>query len=70
MKVVIEFEITGTAFEDDLGGQLYDFGAQITSKILAQMARDPSVVCDALEVDDKLIDLNGNTVGTIKVEET
>lgn len=60
MKVQINFEVHEHETEYLL--------RQCLRKIGAQLKRDPATACDALEADDVLKDLNGNTVGTVKVE--
>ncbi len=54
------------AFEDD-PTELRKILGTCYEKVLNQLAREPGCVCTALEVDDKLLDSNGNTVGTIKL---
>ena len=65
MKVVVMFETDSAAFEELFPeiGQLF---AQAQRKLARQLMRIPSL-CDAPEADDVLLDLNGNTVGSVKI---
>lgn len=69
MKVKIEVEIDceNAAFDPDPLPEIHRLLVQLPWKVRAILAR-PDAVCDAPEADDKLIDLNGNTVGSFKVE--
>lgn len=64
-KVTIEIELENAAFEDDLEGELTRILSVCTRKVLRQSRRSPDTVCTAAESDDVLLDINGNTVGTI-----
>lgn len=80
MKIVIQFNTDGDAFigDDDWDADLVDTFynevgnvlEQAREKIMRQRHRAEGCVCDALEADDKLLDSNGNTVGTVRLEET
>lgn len=77
MKVIIEFECDNDAFvgdddwEQDLIDTFYtEVGnvlEQAREKIVEQRRREDGCVCTALESADKLLDSNGNTVGTVRV---
>lgn len=70
MKVTITFE-TGTAawVDEGFGWQLRHVLEQVEGKVMRQLTREPGCVCDAPEADDKVIDSNGNTIGSVKVED-
>lgn len=68
MKVIIEFETDNAAFADDIHGEIEQILEQAGTKVLMQMGRNHYV--DAEGPSDKLIDTNGNTVGTVELEET
>ncbi len=71
MKVTIEISCDGAAFRDSdlaMSGELSLVLSRVPAKVRNIMARDPGVLCDAPEVDDVIIDSNGNTVGSIKVD--
>jgi hypothetical protein len=66
VKVRIEFDMDNAAFEDDLNGALQFIFAQAHRKIHEQLERKEAL-CKAPEAADKLLDLNGNTVGSIEL---
>ena len=67
MHIKIELDTDNDAFKH---GQLYHELRRLfescLGKIKRQRRRAPAL-CDAPEVDDKLLDINGNTVGTLTV---
>ncbi len=71
MKVTIEFDCSNAAFSgEDFSDDLFleevsHILAQADWKIRSQFYRPPASVCTAPESADKLIDSNGNTVGTV-----
>lgn len=69
MRVVITVNCDSAAFSrcDDPSVELSRILAGCVKKFRAQLEREPGCICDAPEADDKLLDLNGNTVGSIKV---
>jgi len=67
MRVLIEIDCRNSAF-DHLEDELARILSLCSAKIARQLERDPGCVCEAPEADDKLLDSNGNTVGTIRVE--
>lgn len=69
MKVVIEIEMTNSAFDDGYGGlkELHRLLELAVQKVGQQLGR-PMSICDAPEAADKLLDFNGNTVGSVVVE--
>lgn len=67
MKIKIEINCNGTALHDDLAGELDRILGTATSKVVAQLERSGRCICEALESTDKLLDINGNTVGTVEV---
>ena len=69
MKVRIEFDTDNAAFEDGFGYELAKVLGQASDKVIRQMSRCDGCVCDAPERDDVLLDSNGNTVGTVRIEQ-
>jgi hypothetical protein len=68
MKAIIEFSMDGAAFEDDFETAVRMIMVQAKMKILRQHSDDrSSVVCTTPEAVHKLLDINGNTVGSVKV---
>lgn len=65
MLVKIEFSTDNAAFEE--ASEIHFVLAQIAKKVQAQAARSEDCICTAAEADDKLLDHNGNTVGSIVV---
>ena len=70
MKVVIEFECENASFEDDFEDAVQHALSQACNKILAQHERTPATVCNTPEALDKLLDINGNTIGKVRLQET
>lgn len=73
MKIKIEFDCDNAAFESGpytrqlAMEEVYAVLKQAMEKIVVQLGR-PHSVCDAPEAADKLLDSNGNTVGSVIVE--
>lgn len=67
MRVIIEINCYSAAFEDDPIPELRSILGTVPLKVVKQLSR-PASLCDADESADKLMDVNGNTVGTVKVE--
>lgn len=68
MKAIIEIELGNAAFEDDLYGELQRILGTVPRKVYKQLSRAGGCLCTAAEADDLLKDVNGNTVGTVRVE--
>ena len=69
MRVTIEFEANGAAFEGVLAlGSLAYVLKQAHRKVLEQCDRPHATVCDAPEEADKLRDSHGNVIGSVRVE--
>jgi len=68
MKVTITFDTDNAAWEDDPTGELHDVLEQAYAKVLEQINTPAATVCTAPEAMHKLLDINGNTVGSILVE--
>jgi hypothetical protein len=66
MKVIIEIECDNAAFEDDFYKEFKRILRAVPEKVAAQAHRKHSI-CNAPEIADVLIDINGNTVGSVKV---
>lgn len=66
MRIKIEFNTDSAAFEDFYAELTYTL-QQANSKVLQQLARQPATQCRAPESADKLLDSNGNTVGSVEV---
>jgi len=67
MKLTIEIEMDNDAFADEPETELARVLRTCTDKFQRQLARANYCLCDAPEVDDKLLDVNGNTVGRIRL---
>jgi hypothetical protein len=70
MKIRIEIDCGNAALQDDDGVdevELHRILCTVPPKVNKQLERDDECVCDAPEVADKLMDINGNTVGTLEV---
>ena len=68
MKLTIEIEMGNAAFQDDPTLELSRIMETVAGKISRQLQREDGCICVALEIDDKLLDRNGNTVGFVKLE--
>jgi len=68
MKILIEIDCNDAALHDNLTDELARILNTIPQKIWNQLERDGRCICEALESDDKLLDINGNTVGRIAIE--
>ena len=68
MRVTISFDTDNAAFEDDFDAELTRVLRHLPRKIRAQMGRAPGCLCVTPEADDKIIDSNGNTIGSVCVE--
>lgn len=67
MKIKIEINCDDAALHDDLEGELPRILNTIPQKIRDQLERSGRCICEAPESVDKLLDINGNAVGTVKV---
>jgi hypothetical protein len=67
MKIKIEINCDDAALHDNLEVELPRILTTALGKVYAQLERDGRCICEALESDDKLLDINGNTVGTVRV---
>jgi hypothetical protein len=67
MKILIEINCDDAALHDNLHGELARIMYGIPDKVCAQLERSGRCICEALESSDKLIDINGNTVGTVRL---
>lgn len=63
MRLDITINMDNAAFEDD-PGELLRILQTIPAKVEEQKARG-ACLCDAPEAGDKLLDINGNTVGHV-----
>lgn len=68
MKVTIEIEMKGTAFEGQPFDELSRIIRTAERKARRQSARSDECICDTPEADDKLYDINGNSVGFVRLE--
>jgi len=66
VKIYIEIECDGAAFEDRLSAEVAYLLGGVVGKIDRMLKRKPCL-CEALESDDLIKDSNGNTVGRVKV---
>lgn len=67
MKIIIEINCEDAALHDDFETEFPRLLNTIPQKIYNQLERDGRCICEALESDDKLLDINGNTVGRLRV---
>lgn len=67
MKIKIEINCDDDALHTDLEEELGRILNTIPGKICEQLERDGRCVCEALESTDKLLDINGNTVGIVRL---
>ena len=65
-KVVIEIDCQGSAFEGDPIHEISRILARVPGKVVEQWER-PDAISDAPESADKLLDINGSTVGKLTV---
>lgn len=63
MKAIIEIEMDNAAFEDDLHGELQRILGTVPRKVYGQLS-----CAGGTRKADLLKDVNGNTVGTVRVE--
>lgn len=68
MKIIIEIEMDNDAFAEYPEIELRSVLNTIPSKFNRIRMRSADCICAALEADDKLLDINGNTVGRITLE--
>lgn len=66
MKIRVEIECVNSIFEDDFHREVKRICRSIPGKVMKQLER-PQCICDAPEVSDKLMDINGNTVGSVRL---
>lgn len=70
MKLTIEISMDNAAFEGPLGPtEVSRILGKALSKVEGHMMTDTDCTCDAAEIDDKLFDINGNTVGRVRLEQ-
>lgn len=67
MRILIEIDCNGSALHSDIIGELGRILSTVPGKIEQQLERDGRCICFAKEAADKLIDINGNTVGTLEI---
>jgi hypothetical protein len=67
MKIAIDLTVIHAALHDDFPGELTRLLSTVPAKIARQLERSGRCICEALESDDKLLDINGNTVGHIRM---
>lgn len=67
MDILIKINCDDDALHSNLKGELKRILSTVPDKICSQLERDGRCVCEALESTDKLLDINGNTVGTVQV---
>ena len=65
MRLIITIDYRGAALEDAPTEELRRLLSTVPAKVEAQLARAPGCVCTTPESVDKLLDSNGNTVGTV-----
>jgi hypothetical protein len=67
MKITIEINCDDAALHDDFEIEFPRLLNTIPQKIYNQLERSGRCICEALESSDKLLDSNGNTVGTVRL---
>lgn len=67
MKILIEVDCDNAELHDNLYQELSRILKSVPCKIYNQLERDGRCICTALEADDKLLDINGNTVGIVRL---
>jgi len=67
MNIEIKINCDDDALHSNFKRELRRILNTIPDKICEQLERDGRCVCEALESADKLLDINGNTVGVVKV---
>jgi len=67
MRIKIYLECDNDAFSGNPLPEITRILETVPGKIRKQMARKPSA-CNAPESSDKLMDINGNTVGRLNVD--
>jgi hypothetical protein len=67
MKILIEIECDNDAFSPSPYRELHRILSTVPRKVYEQLTR-PNCACDAPESCDKLKDINGNSIGFLKVE--
>jgi hypothetical protein len=65
MKVIIEIVLDSDALQ--YVGELSRILTTVEGKVTVQRGRSSTCLCDAPEVSDKLLDTNGNTVGSVRL---
>lgn len=68
MKLTIELEMDNAAFDENPTLELSRIMETVAVKVSRQLQREDGCICVALEIDDKLLDANGNTVGFVRLE--
>ena len=63
----IEINCDGSALHDDIIGELERILGTVPAKIEQQLERSGRCICEAKEATDLLLDINGNTVGTVEI---
>jgi hypothetical protein len=72
LKIKIEIDTDNASFEDDFYGQLRNLMEQAYEKVIVQISRnnDHEGFVDlglTLDASDKLLDVNGNSVGIVRI---
>ena len=68
MKILIELETDNACFEEDFQFSLEHVLGQVHDKVAQQRRRSARTICTSPESADKLLDINGNTVGSVLVK--
>ena len=67
MKIQIEIDCGSAVVHDYFEEELLRILDTASTKLIEQLERDKCCVCELREADYKLIDINGSTVGSLKV---
>lgn len=65
MKLKVTIDMDNDAFVEDPMGELERILWTVRNKVERQLCRAEDCLCDAPEIDDKLLDINGNTIGKV-----
>ena len=69
MNIKIEIDCRNAAIHDDPIGEITRILATVPEKLATQLEHDGRCICEALEFSNKLMDINGNTVGIMEVKD-
>ena len=68
MKIRITIDCSNAAFNDEPMPEIERILRTVTRKLASQLGRDSGCICTTPESADKLLDSNGNTVGSLVID--